>query len=142
MKSNNKKTDNDEELYLIYVLKIGTDHKGNNLYEFIFSHNPDEAEGNGWDEPAHETAEPPYEEYIDEVLNVKTNKVTLDMLHESEIFSIIDGYEGVIALAYENLEDLSYDVNSKSFKRLVFHYGDTYEVVRQKLYERDILLKK
>jgi hypothetical protein len=44
----------------------------------------------------------------------------------------------VIALAWENESD---NVNFDLHKRLVFKYGETEESVKNKLYERDIVLE-
>jgi hypothetical protein len=61
-----------------------------------------------------------------------------EVLQNSDIFSIIDGMDDVIALAWENeLEQVNFDIQ----KRLVFRFGDTIESVKNKLYERDIVLE-
>jgi hypothetical protein len=51
---------------------------------------------------------------------------------------MIDSVDGVIALAWENENDL---VNFDIKKRLVFRFGETEESVKNKLYERDIVLE-
>jgi hypothetical protein len=44
-----------------------------------------------------------------------------------------DGVDRVVALGWERDKDLD--------NRLVFHFGDTEEVVKNKLYEKDIILE-
>lgn len=133
----------EEELYLVYVLRMGENHRNQYVYEFIFSDNPDEAEGDGWDDECSlGNTEPPYEEYIQKVGVLKTDKVYLDVLHEKDGLTYIDGSEGVHALAYENLDETDDEIlYAPSFKRLVFHYGDSIKEVHNKLYSRDLILK-
>jgi hypothetical protein len=126
--------------YLIYVHKIGTNHKEEGFYEFIFSNNPYtvDIEEWGWDQrPASTNALPPTEEYISKVLTLKIQRFQFTVLHLQNLFTYMDGFDRVIALAWEEenqeLED--------SVKRLVFHYGDTLDDVQDKLYARDIILK-
>ena len=51
---------------------------------------------------------------------------------------MIDSMDGIIALAYENESD---DVDFDRQTRLVFSFGETEESVKNKLYERDIVLE-
>ena len=44
-----------------------------------------------------------------------------------------DGVDKVVALGWERDKELD--------NRLVFHFGDTEEVVKNKLYEKDIILE-
>ncbi len=60
------------------------------------------------------------------------------MLQNSDIFSMVDGVDDVIALSWEKeSESVNFDIQ----KRLVFRFGDTIESVKNKLYERDIVLE-
>ena len=124
---------------LIYINKVGKNHKGEFLYEFIFSDRIDiiVIDGEYWDEsPANGKPEPPDLEYIDEVGILKT-LVELELIQNSDSFGMEDAIDGVIALAWskDNEEESIY-------KRLVFRYGDTKDQVNDKLYERDLILKK
>lgn len=127
--------------YLIYVHKIGTNHREEGFYEFIFSNNPNqvEIEDWGWDaRPASSNALPPTEDYISKVLTLKISRFQFTVLHQQNLFTYMDGFDRVVALAWEEENDeLEDDV-----KRLVFHYGDTLEEVSDKLYARDIILKE
>jgi hypothetical protein len=51
---------------------------------------------------------------------------------------MIDAIDGVVALSWENENE---STNFDLVKRLVFRFGDTEETVKNKLYERDIVLE-
>jgi L,D-peptidoglycan transpeptidase YkuD (ErfK/YbiS/YcfS/YnhG family) len=51
---------------------------------------------------------------------------------------MLDSIDGVIALAWENESD---EVDFDRQKRLVFRFGDEETTVKDKLYERDIVLE-
>jgi hypothetical protein len=51
---------------------------------------------------------------------------------------MFDAMDDVISLAWENEGD---DFNFDLVKRLVFRFGDSEEIVKNKLYERDIVLE-
>ena len=77
-------------------------------------------------------------EHIDKVGVLKNDTVTLSVIQNSDYFSMIDAIDGVIALSWENeTETTNFEVN----KRLVFRFGETEESVKNKLYERDIVLE-
>lgn len=124
--------------FLIYVNKLGSNYKGENLYEFIFSENMNDVWGESWEsKPANGYPSPPDLEFISKV-GVLKNDLDFEVLQNSDIFSMIDGVEDVIALAWENESE---SVNFEKNKRLVFRFGDTLESVKNKLYARDIVLE-
>jgi hypothetical protein len=51
---------------------------------------------------------------------------------------MIDAIDDVVALGWENESEL---INFDLVKRLVFRFGETEENVKNKLYERDIVLE-
>ena len=123
---------------LVFVNELGPNFKGDNLYEFIFS-TEKEIDGEGWDSfPAGGNPQPPHIDFISKVGVLKSDKVKLNVIQNSDFFSIYDAVDNVIALAWEDIENEYYDDNQT---RLVFHFGDTEEKVIDKLYERDIVLK-
>ena len=125
-------------MYLIYINKLGSNYKGENLYEFIFSENINDTWGESWDsKPANGYPSPPDLEFISKVGLLK-NVLDFEVLQNSDIFSMFDGVEDVIALAWEKESE---SVNFEKDKRLVFRFGDTIESVKNKLYERDIVLE-
>ena len=128
--------------YLIYIHKIGTNHKDEGFYEFIFSKNPYnvDIEEWGWGErPASTNAMPPTEDYISKVLTLKISRFQFTVLHNQTLFTYMDGFDKVVALAWEEENE---ELEDDGIKRLVFHYGDTVEDVENKLYSRDIILKE
>ena len=133
------------ELKLIYVLKIGYNTKGEGLYEFIFSKDPSsvDAEAWGWTQmPAMGNANAPDETHIDRILSLKTDKIDLICLHELNDRAYIDGYYTIHALAYQNVEDDSSDLMYDELPILVFHYGMKLKEVQDILYTRDIIFKE
>jgi hypothetical protein len=124
--------------YLIYVNKLGQNYKGENLYEFIFSDSLENMWGESWEsKPANGYPSPPNIEFITKV-GVLKNTLDLEVLQNSDIFSMIDGMDDVIALAWENESE---NVNFDMKKRLVFRFGENIEIIKNKLYERDIVLE-
>jgi len=124
--------------FLIYVNKLGQNYKGENLYEFIFSESLEGVWGESWDsKPANGYPSPPEIELVTKVGLLK-NSLDFEVLQNSDIFSMIDGMDDVIALAWENESE---SVNFDKQKRLVFKFGDKIEDVKNKLYERDIVLE-
>jgi hypothetical protein len=123
---------------LIYVNKLGQNYKGENLYEFIFSDSLENIWGESWEsKPANGYPSPPNIEFITKV-GVLKNTLDLEVLQNSDIFSMIDGMDDVIALAWEKESE---NVNFDMKKRLVFRFGENIEIIKNKLYERDLVLE-
>jgi hypothetical protein len=125
--------------YLIYVNELGPNYKGDNIYEFIFSIGLENIWGDSWEsKPSNGYPSPPDLEYISKVGVLKNDEITLSVIQNSDYFSMIDAIDGVIALSWENETDTTnFEIN----KRLVFKFGETEESVKNKLYERDIVLE-
>lgn len=127
--------------YLIYVNELGPNYKGDNIYEFIFSDNLEGVWGDSWEsKPSNGYPSPPDLEHIKKVGVLKNNSLTLSVIQKSDWFSMVDSIDNVIALSWEN-DDNETSVNFDHVKRLVFHFGETEESVKNKLYERDIVLE-
>ena len=124
--------------YLIYVNELGPNYKGDNIYEFIFSDTL-EVFGENWESsPANGYPLPPDMEYIKKVGTLINEEITFELVQNSDVFSVIDSMDGVIALGWEKEgEDKDFSI----IKRLVFHFGETEDSVKDKLYERDIVLQ-
>ena len=123
---------------LIYVNELGPNYKGDNIYEFIFS-DVEEVWGDEWDaEPASGRPSPPNIEYIKKVGVLKNSDIELNLVQNSDFFSVYDAVEDVIALGWEKSD--SEFVVDENYKRLVFRYGESVKSVEDKLYERDIVL--
>jgi hypothetical protein len=119
---------------LIYVNGLGPNYKGDNLYEFIFSDNLD-VWGELWDNrPSNGYPQPPDLKYIKKVGVLRDTDVKLELIQNSDFFSVIDAMDDVVALAWESEEE-----NIK--KRMVFRFGTPEQEIKNKLYERDLLLE-
>jgi len=126
-----------DNLFLIYINKIGQNWKGEYLYEFIFSDNIKDVDGEGWDSyPASSTPEPPETKYIQEVGTLKAT-LNLDVIQDSQSFAVWDAVDGIIALAWENLDNYEEYPDS----RLSFNFGEEKNKVAETLYEKDLFLK-
>jgi hypothetical protein len=125
--------------YLIYVNELGPNYKGDNTYEFIFSNGLEEIWGDSWESnPANGYPSPPDLNFIDKVGTLKSNEITLSVIQKSDYFSMTDCMDDVISLAWENeIDEIDFTVK----KRLVFRFGETEQSVKNKLYERDIVLE-
>lgn len=143
----------DEDLKLIYVLKIGYNSKGEGHYEFIFSIDETNIDYEKWCwdlEPACDNATPPEEEYINSIYNLKTDSFDLFCLHEAVDREYMHGYHTIHALAYETDfqgEKNGFDDYEEMFESdddaplLVFHYGMTLAQIKEMLYERKIIVR-
>jgi hypothetical protein len=125
-----------KEFFLIYVNYVGKDYKGNYLYEFIFSDTTKDIDGDEWDTfPASGRPEPPHETYIKRVGRLES-ELKLDVIQNSDTFAVWDAVDGVIALAWENIND--YD--SYPEHRICFKFGDSIKTIENILYEKDLTL--
>lgn len=123
-----------KNLHLIYVNQVGKDYKGNYIYEFLFSDTTKNIDGEDWDTfPASGRPEPPHENFIKYVGKLES-ELRLDVVQNSDTFAVWDAIDGVIALAWENIN--AYD--SYPDYRLCFKFGETLEEVEAKLYEKDL----
>jgi hypothetical protein len=125
--------------YLIYVNELGPNYKGDNIYEFIFSDSSKDIWGESWEsKPSNGYPLPPDLEHIKKVGVLKNDLITMSVIQNSDYFSMIDAMDDIIALAFENDNE---DVDFEHQKRLVFKFGETEQSVKDKLYERDIVLE-
>ena len=120
--------------YLIYVNGLGPNYKGDNLYEFIFSDTLD-VWGESWDNrPSNGYPQPPDLKYIKKVGVLRDTDVKLELIQNSDFFSVMDAMDDIIALAWE-----TEDENNQ--KRMVFRFGVPEQKIKDKLYERDLVLE-
>jgi len=120
--------------YLIYVNGLGPNYKGDNIYEFIFS---DEMEvwGEYWDKkPCSGYPLPPDLKYIKKVGVLRNTDVKLELIQNSDYFGMVDAVDGVVALAWEEDDEVK-------TPRLVFRFNDEEQKVKDLLYEKDIVLE-
>lgn len=124
--------------HLIYINKIGNNHKGEFIYEFIFS-KVLEVSGPEWERiPSDGHPLPPEQKYISCVDILKT-EIEFELAQESKYFSLYDTMDDVIALGWEIYPD---ETVESSEKRLVFKFGELKKSVADKLYARDLILRE
>jgi hypothetical protein len=117
---------------------MGPNYKGDNIYEFIFSDTL-EVWGDNWEsKPANGYPTPPDVEYIKRVGILTNGIITLDLTQESDVFSMLDSMDGVLSLGWEKESN---EIDFSVTKRLVFNFGESEQIVKDKLYERDIVLE-
>jgi len=124
---------------LIFVNGLGPNYKGDNMYEFIFSNDIIDIWDDTWEsKPANGYPKPPKIEYIKKVGVLKNTSIEFELIQNSDFFSFTDAIDNVIALAWEKETD---ETDFSRTKRLVFKFGETEQEVKDKLYERDIVLE-
>lgn len=128
----------DKEVYLCFVRLIGKENDGYYQYEFIFTDNINEVWGEDFNQkPACLVNNLMIsEEYITEVHTVKT-KIKFDLIQDNCCFSVSDCYDGIIALAWE---DISQYEEYPEDGRLFFKFGESIEDVDSKLAMKNILM--
>jgi hypothetical protein len=118
---------------LIFVNGLGPNYKGDNLYEFIFSDSLD-VWGESWEsKPSNGYPGPPELKYIKKVGVLRNTDIKLELIQNSDFFCMIDAIDDVVALAWET--------DDEDGKRLVFRFGMTEQEIKDKLYERDLILE-
>ena len=119
---------------LIYINGLGPNYKGDNIYEFIFSDTL-EVFGENWEsKPANGYPSPPDLEHINKVGVLKNDEITLSVIQNSDYFSMVDAVDGVVALAWEQDEDVKKP-------RMVFRFNDEEQKIKDLLYEKDLILE-
>ena len=119
--------------YLVFVNGLGANYKGNKTYEFVFSKDND-VWGDDWDTmPANGNPTTPNIDEIEKVGVLNREGIEMELVQNSDFFCMKDAVDKVVALAWEEDKDLE--------NRLVFHYGMTEQEVKDKLYEKDIILE-
>jgi hypothetical protein len=123
---------------LIYVNKVGNDWTGKHIYEFLFSTEIKDVDGDDWDAyPASGRPSPPAEGFVKRVGRLTTEDLKLNLIQESTESAVWDAVDGVIALAWEDMEGY----NEYPEERLAFHFGDDIQSVEDKLYSHDLVLE-
>jgi hypothetical protein len=119
---------------LTYVNGLGPNYKGDNLYEFIFSDSLD-VWGEFWEnKPSNGYPTPPELKYVKKVGVLRNTDIKLELIQNSDFFSMIDAIDDVVALAWETDEE-------NGQKRMVFRFGTTEQEIKDKLYEKDLILE-
>lgn len=129
---------NESPLYLGFIRLIGAESDGVDNYEFIFTNNIDEFWGENFEyKPCCLCNDLiPNDEYITEIHKIKT-KIKFDLVQDNCCFSMQDCMDGIISLAWENIDE--YEEYPED-GRLVFNFGETYDEVERKLALKNILI--
>jgi hypothetical protein len=127
-----------ENINLCFIRLIGEENDGYYRYEFIFTNNIDEFWcENGEYKPCCLVNDlQPMDEYITEIHIVKM-KIKLDLIQNNCCFGFQDCTDGIIALAWENMD--GYD-EYPSDGRIFFRFGESFEEVESKLAIKNILM--
>ncbi len=137
----------DSELFLIYVHKVGENSRSKYEYEFVFSVSPETAIGLDWEKTPDlmdlysegEKNMSPDEQFIDKIGKLQT-KIYLETAYDEGSFRYLDAVYKIIALCWEEIDDYA-QTESLPEDILVFHYGDSLESVKSKLFSKDLKLK-
>lgn len=128
-----------DQLKIIYVLYVGQNVDGENIYHFLISKNSEDTWAEQWEEKPAGICKnlTPSEDMYEYVKELKTS-ITLDLAQTNLCFSMQDCRDQIIPLAYENLD------NAETYPekgRIVIHFGDTIEKVGKMLAKRDLWLE-
>ena len=131
--------ENETQPRLIYVLKVGTDNSGQNVYRFLYSEDIDSVWMEQWSEkPACNCRflepEPSMYQYVKEI----RTDIELNLGQDGCCHSYQDTCDGILAICAEDIT--GYAEYPEPF-RIVLHFGDTMEDVDKTLAQRDIVSK-
>lgn len=119
---------------LLYINALNKNHKGESIYEFLFGQTTEIEYGENWEQVPASAASvtPPPIDYVHEVGLLVTDEMEIDCVQFSD-FAVVDAVDTIIALGWE-------DIPLDGIVRLVFHFGESLESVKDKLYSRDLTL--
>ncbi len=128
----------EEEPKLGFIRLIGEESDGYYRYEFIFTNNINEFWGENFEYKPCCLCNglTPDDKYIDEIHIVKM-KIKLDLIQDNCCFSFSDATDGIIAIAWENMDN--YDEYPEE-GRIFFMFGETLREVEDKLAVKNILM--
>ena len=128
----------EEDVRLGFIRLIGEESDGYYRYEFIFTNHIDEFWGDDFEQKPCCLVNnlTPKDEYITEIHTVKM-KIKLDLIQNNCCFGFQDCTDGIIALAWENVDE--YDEYPDD-GRIFFRFGETLDEVDNKLAMKNILM--
>ena len=124
-----------DNLYLIYVKPLGKNTNEEYEYEFFFSKTPDKAWGEDWDYsyPNFCSDLTPDEGTYSIVKRLKTT-IPFFCMQQNSCFPFYFTIKNILCLCYEDIS--SYEEFPTPY-RIVFHFGEEYKSVVEKLEGRD-----
>lgn len=133
--------ENEDELKVVYIIYVGKNTDGKNIYHFLLSDNTEDTFTEDWAEkPASNIPNDLLlidEKQYDYIKELKTD-IVLDLAQDNSCFSMQDCRDHIIALAYENLDDAE---TYPEPVRIVIHFGDKIEDIERMLAQRNMLMK-
>lgn len=123
-------------LGLIYVNTIGKNSDSEYVYEFYFSENVETAWGCDWEVKPCVICnlEVPQKLVYDEIKILKTNTI-LDLAQKNSCFSYLDCKDGILPVAWENIDDAD---EYPEDGRFIFPFGFEIQYVEQTLARRGL----
>lgn len=120
--------------HLIFINYVGIGWDNQNIYDFIFSLETENIDGDGWDNyPASGAPEIPPEHLISSVIRIET-AIKFDLVSDSELFAYWDAVDGVIAIGWENTDN--YEVYPE--KRIYFKFLEGKDTIHRIFIEKEI----
>lgn len=128
----------EEDVRLGFIKLIGEENDGYYRYEFIFTNDIDVfwCENGEYKPCCLVNGITPKDEYISEIHIVKM-KIKLDLIQDNCCFGFQDCTDGVVALAWENMD--GYDEYPED-GRIFFKFGETLDEVERKLAMKNIIM--
>lgn len=125
-------------LRVVYILQVGVDPDGMNIYNMLLSTETEETWAESWsDKPASNNSRAlmtlPGDQY--EYIKGFKTRMKLDLAQDNMCFSMQDVKDDCLALAFENIDGYE---EYPSPIRIVIHYGEGIESVESQLLERGI----
>lgn len=140
MKSINDMDFNTDNLKVVYVIDVGKNAKGEYIYHILLSEDIEDTFTEDWAEKPSGNV-PDERLVIDESQYQKVKElvtdVKLDLQQHNTCFSFQDCRDGIVAIAYENLDEAE---EYPEPCRIVIHFGDLLSDVEKMLARRDIAL--
>lgn len=129
------------ELKVVYILYLGKNSDGLNIYHFLLSENCEDTFMESWAEKPSSNINNEYlmidDSQYEYVKELKTN-ITLDLQQDNTCFSFQDCRDHIVALAYENLDDAEFYPEPC---RIVVHFGDLIDDIERMLAKRDMRMR-
>lgn len=118
---------------LVYVKRLYSDTDGSSTYQFFFSNTPDYVWGPFWDvdNPVINGDLTPEESTYNSIYLVRTT-LPLKTAEETSCYSMEYATHRILALSWIDIDNLE---EYPEFGRLTFHFGDSFEYVKEKLAE-------
>lgn len=128
------------ELSVVYIKFLGSDIDGTNIYHFYLSDTPDDVFAEGWGEMPACNVPRNQIDLVDDmykyILEMKS-EIKLDLAQDCCCFTMQDARDHIVALAYENIEDME----EYPEPRIIIHFGDMIDDVEKMFAQRDVVLK-